>query len=659
MTARSSTGLNFPTRVSLTFLLFVPYLASIGMPEEFWGTHHWVFLPKPGQWLWAGIGMLLAVMAWIPRDKNPLERIRIGFPSTQKVFPWIVGLLYLLIINAFPMVIDSFGDARFNRTDMAVGLIGWDSRIWENLFYLNFFDPKIGSNTIIGISQVVAILGESSVLKAFLWVNTAAGAAFVGLWTWWIGKEVKSNGLAWSLWVMGLAAPFTQVFYRHAEFYPLSFLVLLGYGIVLVNAWHSGKKSNLIWVWGMTLLAAKLHITSLLLILPGILITLYKLLPASREFLKPGKFLLQLLLPIGIAGILLLALVVYPGYSGRTYTSDTLEEALVIPVVTSEPAPLDQYTLFSLAHIWDYLMLLFIWSAPAWLWILMGGLQKLTDPSPRFDLLRLLGLVLLTYMGAFFVLNPLLSMQIDWDLFSLPAVWVLILAVQLAKLWEKNSDQGYFGKWMTLAIVWMGAAVFWVNAHHQSMANRLESEARREFKTYWIGASTIFEDSFSLYPSADSSQQRRLKAIKDLRPFATPTEDLQYADLIMDAGIYVLNTTHDPGLALPYFQEAYSYMPTLSRNVYHLVVAHFMLGQYAEAHQYSKLLIGVRYPTYEKAYRMAIHVALEAEAYQDAEEFVGYFLELWPEDGFMARLYRDLQTGENLDQLKKRFQQGN
>ncbi|RMG73621.1 MAG: hypothetical protein D6722_03475 [Bacteroidetes bacterium] len=404
------------------------------------------------------------------------------------------------------------------------------------------------------------------------------------------------------------------------------------------------------------MLCTKFYITSGLLLLPSALVSFRQWRPTSALFSNPEVWLQRLVLPLGLLGPLVLALLVYPDHSGRQYSSTTLSDALVLPLFAPEGPPLDRYQLFSGYHLWDYAWLLLSWSLPAWIWIGLGKGQPWF--APRNGVLRLLALCLAVYAAAFFVLNPLLSLPLDWDLFSLPAIWLLVLASERIAQTDWAPRTEAFAAWTGLAAVWLGGAVFGVNAHPPALSQRLEAEGRWQYRTYWMGSSTLLEEGLSLIPEAHQAHARRRQIVQDLAPIAISGHDPEYAALLSEGGRYLLEDQQDPEQALRWLQQARTYAPYLRENVDRLVIAHFLLGQYPEAHQLGRDLILVRYPSDQRAYRMAIHVALEASAYADAEEFCAQYLAHWPEDTFIDALHTDLKAGGNLDQLKLRFQQG-
>lgn len=635
-------------RLLLSTLALGPYVAALIWPEAFWTTHHWLYLPSWAKLIWSLGGLGLAILLSIP--------LRGRFPARCWVFPLAVAFIYLLLSRAFPIHLDVFGDATFHREQMNRVLPQWDARVLDNLLGISASQAKIGTRTLIGLSQLIALATQGTVLQAMLWLNSLAGAAFAGLWTWWTGRQTGGRFLAWPLWLAGLFAPFAQVFWGHAEVYPLTYLLLLAYVILLTRAWQAPGRFALIGLWVWTLIGVKFHVTSLLLFLPSALVSFRHLRPASPLFTDAKAWLLRLVLPLGLIGLLILALFIYPDHSGRQYTSDTLGDALVLPLFPPEGPPLDRYQLFSGYHLWDYALLVLSWSLPAWLWLGMGKRQLWT--APEGGLLRLLALCLALYATAFFILNPLLSLPLDWDLYSVPAVWLLALAAHLLAQSSWSPRKEAMAAWLGLGAVWLGATVFGVNAYPPALAQRLEAEGRWQFQTYWMGSSTLLEESLSLSPEPSLAHARRLQLLQDLAPLAVPGHDVEYAALLSEGGRYLLEDQQDPGQALPLLLAARTYAPYLRENVYRLFVAHFLRGQYTEAHLLSRDLISVRYPTYQRAYRMAIHVALEADSAQDAETFCAEYLARWPEDAFILSLYQDLKAGIAPDQLKQRFQQG-
>ncbi|MEL6257129.1 MAG: hypothetical protein AAFR87_34360, partial [Bacteroidota bacterium] len=402
------------------------------------------------------------------------------------------------------------------------------------------------------------------------------------------------------------------------------------------------------------LLSIKFHITSYLLLLPlGICLWEYYG-RAYNKFLSWKKIFSHIMLPLFSLG-LLLYFIVLESYDGpRNYSEVGLEDALLLPLYTLEDEVFRRYNLFSWNHILDYGNLPFLCSPVAVFCLLWMLVFSRREWNWELAALRYTGLVLMLYTASFFFLNPLLSMPIDWDLFAIPAIPLKVLTLLfIGQIRKAEIISRILAPSLGIAVLSLGIWV--VHGNNKSLSGRMEAVGNHIFKTYWKGATTSIYASLELLDDEIVRQDQLLKTIGALEAYAVKGEDIEYADLLCQAGLYYFRKDPASEEALDFFNQAYQYKPSLSRNVYHLLLSHFMRKEYKKAHSYSKLLLGVRYPSHQKAFRLSIHTAIMAKAYRDAEDFSQVYLELWPSDSLVSELYDGLKNGEEKDKLAQLF----
>ncbi|MEO0582955.1 MAG: tetratricopeptide repeat protein [Bacteroidota bacterium] len=641
--------------IFLSFAAGILVIGGLFLPEHLWGWGLLAGLPVGPRYFLVGLFTVLFASTAIPGFN-----LRLPTLPSQTSNIWLlaggVAITMGLLSYLFPLAAPAFGDSRY-IIDLTKGVaIQWEPRFLTDIFKLDFANPKEGTETIIAIMRLLSYFTGQDGSILLLWVNRVCGAAFALVWVQFILSRIKGNASRWMLLIMGLMAPCTQMFYGHYEYYGPVYLSLLLYSRGLLRYIEQDKKGFPWAILLLLLLCLKFHITSFLLLLPTGMVIIYKQREAWRGVFTWQKLGLWLTIGGLLAGMGIYFFIFNNHDGPRAFTKDTLEEALFLPLYTHEGPPLDRYNLFSLAHIGDYLNLTGIWSPVAI--FLLGAIlltkgKQIPWNAPK---IFILGFTTLTYVAAFFVLNPLLSMVCDWDLFSLPAISLMVFMVLLLEKTKLSHTQRWLGPVLALGIMGMG----WIlgNAQETSLGNRLRPMGRHVFKTYWIGASTMLHLSGDLLRNPNQAQAERLETLEILRPYAVIGNDVEYADLLCEAGLYYAQEEKDRVKALPYFQEAHKYQYNLSRNVFHLLTTHFLLGQYKEAHKYSKTLIGVRKPSYERAYRIAIHTAIEAEAYEDALDFCNNYLAIWPDNAFVKRVRQSLETSEDPAQTKVLFKQG-
>ena len=151
-------------------------------------------------------------------------------------------------------------------------------------------------------------------------------------------------------------------------------------------------------------------------------------------------------------------------------------DRLFLPLFSPEP-PLDRYNLLSFNHIFDFLSEVLIWS-PIALFILLS-IILLARKSIDWNTLPVLtsGVTLLLFGGLFFVINPLLSMQLDWDMMAIPAPAFLVFVAVLAKQAERSFDARKL-LLTCMAIAILSIPVFAVHAKPIPLSLRLEASAR-------------------------------------------------------------------------------------------------------------------------------------------------------------------------------------
>jgi hypothetical protein len=76
-----------------------------------------------------------------------------------------------------------------------------------------------------------------------------------------------------------------------------------------------------------------------------------------------------------------------------------------------------------------------------------------------------------------------------------------------------------------------------------------------------------------------------------------------------------------------------------------------------EANRFSDSLIACGYPNQQKAFKIAIHTAIEANATDDGLRHCEAYLSRWPNDPFITSVFKDIKSGKSIEELKKLFKQ--
>lgn len=139
------------------------------------------------------------------------------------------------------------------------------------------------------------------------------------------------------------------------------------------------------------------------------------------------------------------------------------------------------------------------------------------------------------------MVNPLLSMPMDWDLFSLLTLiffnFMIILIKQVEHIKVSNM--------ITKGCITLGLLIipmFWVKSNKEAISYRLESVNIHVFKTYHQHSSYNLLKALSLLNEDMITYTKRKEAIlEELEPYAVIGKDDKYANLLMDQAYIYMN----------------------------------------------------------------------------------------------------------------------
>lgn len=633
--------------VIATGILFLGfYLIGYIFPEKMWAAHYLSFLPN---WISIVFIFLAGVLFFNFHRLHTGKQIKTGSGIEGNPLNWSVLVLAVLmgfIFYNFGITGDIFGDSRFIRPQTNGYIKQWDPAILESFVNYEILNPKIGTNTFYNWSNILAYLTGYKVSDMLMLTNLISGVLFMGLWVWFVNRLFSGFVVRIAYYALGITAPFTLFYYSHIEVYGPAYFLVLCY-FVLVYLFVQNEKPIYYYLCILVFfISLKWHFTCYLLLPSLVGLTLYRFrdrFSIAKKLLNWKSALLYVVLPFTVICIAIYLLVTQSFEGPRDYTTDNLYDAIFLPVNVVDGPPYDRYSLFNPNHLLDYFNLMLTWSAAAVMIIVtvLIGFRKQVDWNHAGLILS--GTTVVLYAIMFYILNPLLSMPLDWDLFSLGAPALLVFAVLLAKSVQWEGFHMKMGG-PVLAICLLSIPVFIVNANREMNSERLGVMGSYIFKTYWIGSSTSINHSIVLIDDPAKKLDKRLKILNELKPYATIGNDLEYSELLCLTGIHYLDQLDDTETALKYFNEAYTYMPSLSKNIYYLVIAHFTAGQFKEAMKYTWFLTQVKYPNTVKSYRVAIHTALAATEYEEAEKYCREYLEKYKENDLLRNVLNKLMS---------------
>ncbi|MGD1844779.1 MAG: hypothetical protein ACFB10_05235, partial [Salibacteraceae bacterium] len=218
-----------------------------------------------------------------------------------------------------------------------------------------------------------------------------------------------------------------------------------------------------------------------------------------------------------------------------------------------------RYNLWSWNHLLDFANALLFWS-PAALFLLGSLCIRFKGKIPWDDpYVRLISFALLLFLAMLFMVNPLLSMPMDWDLFCYPASLLMVLSLRVVHRLEPQLKKGrlYLATWGALLL---GLPAFWVFTDSGRQQQRMEMIGRHVFKTYYEHSGTYLLYSLQGLPQ-DVYYEKKQSMVADLQPYALLGRDGKFAELLMDDALFLLMQRKQAVAARKRVLEAYAYDP--------------------------------------------------------------------------------------------------
>lgn len=651
-------------------------LMGIVLPENFWGTHFWGLLPSPAREIF-GVLLLACFSApfWWPRKPLISDSAQLSKRNRTLIFLAGGGIM-AAFYGLFPIYQDFYGDSYYIRQAVDITIPQWDNRLILEPMTPDFLDTKVGLKTWYQVNNFFTWLTGANGVAVAKTIGMILGGLFGFLWMKFVDTWLTRPGWKLLFIAVGLTAPATQVFAGHFETYAFSYTAILIWFSALGIFFRKPDGKRRFWPLVLLFLVVEqTHITNLLL-LPSLFLaamwhfrgkSIFRLLDQLdgriRKIRKSyeGGFswsgaVVYIFLPAALV-LMVAYFFIWGNHDGpRKFTEEEFENTLFLPLYTDEPAPYDRYNLFSLSHLLDYLNLILMYSSGLILLLLpviTFFRRKLPWKSP---MLLVTGVTLVLMLPVFFLLNPLLSPAIDFDLFITPALVALPFAVVAYHHLEDKISLGRVAG-PVLGLSLCSFLFLFTNAFPNLLADHLQFNAKHQFKTYWIGCSTDLIGSTQLGRSDKEAQVNLQDLIGELEPFAVMGNDKEYAALLLEAGSYIRKTEKRADLAAEYFRSALRYSPNFGTANYEMMVNEFLLEQYDSAYHYVKVLVRMKYPPYKETLKKGIHVSLAAKQYQSAADYAVTYLNRWQDDPAISEVERRLRTGDRIDTLIELFGQ--
>ena len=410
----------------------------------------------------------------------------------------------------------------------------------------------------------------------------------------------------------------------------------------------------------LLLLAIKTHTVSLLLV-PSVAMLFIDAFSAGPDSLYAaptdleGRLVLWVFLPVfTLAGMVLYFFILGDHADPRDLNTLTLAfDRLFLPLVSPEP-PLDRYNMFSMAHVFDYAVMTFKWSSAGLLvlFVILSIASKEIDWGQLAVLA--VGTSFVLFSAIFFVVNPLLSMQLDWDMMCLPAPAFLVLIALCVKQVQAKV-QGRDLVLTVVAGVLLTLPMYMVHRDTDATSYRLESLGKRMFHTYYVWADQAIgaAQTFPNY-DAETYTARKDALVQELRPFAKPGIDYTFSRLITEDGRNLLRVSNRPDLAIPILEDALYYYPDRNATLY-LMESYFLVEDFERALSVAERLVELQFPSESKSIAIALHCALEAGLEDEARKYANHYVANWDDRPMIRDVQAGLDAGVPLKELAKKF----
>lgn len=613
-------------------------------PQQFWGVNFLAFFDST---------VVMGVLVICPfivfaLGKKQLTRGRTS--GNAYAIRLTFTALAMLLFWQFPIALDRYGDAFGIRPQLDYAFEEWDTRLLTELLKFNYFDPKVGAETFFSFISLTSFLFQVNCFKALVGIEIISLGLFIWFWNSLVFEKLDSWHWRISMMLVGASAPLLLVFQDHAEIYAMPITFVMGYMVLVAKVENGSVKWP--WLFVALLVGIKLHFLLYLLLPMSAVVSLRKrtTLTGIVESAISSKGVIQWLVPVGLIVICLFYFVYQGGIEGqRTYSSDDLYSALLLPIKATEGPPFDRYVLLSSAHILDTLNVLLFWSPAVWMILIITYLSKTAHLD--FKWVSILAMTLAAYVAIQFIQNPLLGLTIDIDLYSLPAPIFLTLGIALCSTLEKESTSLSIPVGIGV-IALLSFSSFVVRANDSALSQQFEVVGKHHFKTYWLGGSSPIQYAMELEKDKDAQLVRLNNVIAELEPYSVAGVDEEFAEILRTTGRVYQDSFADVASAIPYYKRAFAADPLLRKGVFDLTIAYFLAGRTQESADLVSQLIKVEYPSTTKAIRIGIHICLAAGRNQAALNYATDYVQNWPEDEGISWALELMEAGKWSEALR-------
>lgn len=628
-------------------------------PGLFWASNYLAYLPTP----WALLMLLLSagLVLWsVVRGNRIAVPTWLVLPAPSLQIGVVIGLALAFGVGCYqlPIADDNYGNAGTYQ-EMRDQLVAHaPAGGWSELLQADF-SPGQGRRTVFRFVSLLAYQGGTTLGQGYRLLGAVCGGLYALVWLLFLRGYVRGISTRIILGLAALSAPLVQLFCGHLESYAPVLLVLttwLALAVIQLRDRKSWQLWSLLPLWLLGLRLSALF----LLLLPPLAMLYLRQFAGERAWAKAlftlRGLVLRGMLPLGILGLGAYFFIFGDHIDPRSLDNFRDIDRLFLPLFSPVP-PLERYNLFSPAHLFDFFQVM-LSASPVLLLLFFSSKGKWKNASTweHPTVVWLTGVVSL--LGAMlFMMNPLFSMPMDWDLFCLLSIPLLFLAAVIS---QATRPLFPIRKLLPAAL---GCAVLVVpmlvvNAAKKPHAQRLMDLSGYIYQTYYCHA-----DKYFLYgllasdPDPVTYLEKQKVALQEWEPHAYPGKDEKYANLWLDHALTQLALKKDVYEAIAAFSKSDEYAPLSPEHRTTLMELYFRTRSYTAAYECALQLKDIPYPSEKKSLQVVLHIALEMGLYDDAAAACRYLLALEPDDTFIQQIQKRLQEGDAVEELKLLFQQ--
>lgn len=614
------------------------YVLGFIFPDYWWAFHSARFIHPILALVFFALSTSLIVLSSNSNFLNHFSKLLndIGQIRSHLWLP-LIAIICFILFYQFQIFKDYYGEAYLLQNTIHETPKKISQEVHNELFSFGL-NPWAGQKTIFGFITYLAYYLKLPYIVVFRWFDAFFGALFVLSWLYFIKSQLESRIHKAIFFISILSTPILLNFFGHLEINaPVYFINSLWIQLLIVFYKDLNPKKWII-LFVLWLIALKLHAVALLFT-PALLICTWKLFKGHIHLTWAFSFKF-ILIPIFAIGLIAYFIVFKDYADDRLMNYNVGEyEHLFLPIF-SPKAPLDTYNLFSWNHIFDYFNLIFLWSPIAiFLLIVLVGFnsQKINWKSQE---LILSGTTLILFAVLFFMVNPLLSMQMDWDLFSFPAPILfafLIVGFRDLKNPIKNTDTILIA---SLAIGLLSIPFFISNFSRVQLSEKLISLGKRIYPTYYIWSSQTINYGLLLKDNDLEVFSKRNEIIYELESnYTIDGYNQQLAKLYRVQGGNLLKQNNKPHEAFAFLNKALKLDPSDQIARFWQMETCLQLEEFHRAYDHAVELNMIEFPDKKKSSITLVECALFAGYYDNALEHAGTHLNNFPKDSVMQHIH--------------------